>query len=246
MFIVNPYIYSAQFTNEKSLSFDGVDEYVNLSSTPSALVNTANFSFSVWLKRGGNDHGNIIGFATSATDTTSLLIDFRTSRYIYLVVSNGSQAYYRINDGTLGTGWNHVVGVFDGAGATNADRAKLYVNGVQDTGGTFTGTIPATTSSTSSQTYNTISTDQLVTFMNQSLDELAIFDYSLNSSQITSLYNSGVPTDLDNTSGVTAPVHWWRMGDGDTYPTITDVGTTGGNNGTMTNMEAGDIVTDTP
>jgi hypothetical protein len=36
------------------------------------------------------------------------------------------------------------------------------------------------------------------------------------------------------------------MGDGDTYPTITDVGTTGGNNGTMTNQEVGDIVSDVP
>ena len=78
------------------------------------------------------------------------------------------------------------------------------------------------------------------------LDEVSIFDYELTSGQVTSIYNSGTPTDLDNTSGVTAPVHWWRMGDGDTFPTITDVGTTGGNDGTMTNMESGDIVTDTP
>ena len=79
------------------------------------------------------------------------------------------------------------------------------------------------------------------------IDEVGFFDYSLTSGQVTSLYNSGVPTDLDNTSGVTAPVHWWRMGDGsDTITTINDVGTTGGNNGTPTNMEAGDIVTDTP
>lgn len=37
--------------------------------------------------------------------------------------------------------WVHIVGVFDGAGASNADRNKVYVNGVQKTCN-FSGTIP--------------------------------------------------------------------------------------------------------
>ena len=41
------------------------------------------------------------------------------------------------------------------------------------------------------------------------------------------------------------PEHFYPV-DGSTYPTINDLGETGGNNGTMTNMESGDIVTDTP
>ena len=38
---------------------------------------------------------------------------------------------------------------------------------------------------------------------------------------------------------------WWRMGDGDTFPTLTDNGS-GGNDGTMTNMSSGNIVEDVP
>lgn len=37
--------------------------------------------------------------------------------------------------------------VFDGAGATDADRLKLYINDVQQTGLTFSGTVPASISS---------------------------------------------------------------------------------------------------
>ena len=58
--------------------------------------------------------------------------------------------------------------------------------------------------------------------------------------EITTLSTS--PTvDLTDLS----PYFWSRMGDGDTYPTLTDHGS-GGNDATMVNMDASDIVTDTP
>ena len=40
------------------------------------------------------------------------------------------------------------------------------------------------------------------------------------------------------------PDHWWRMGDGDTFPTLTDVN--GGLDATMVNMTVADIVSDVP
>ena len=76
-------------------------------------------------------------------------------------------------------------------------------------------------------------------------DEFAIFDDVLTSSQVTDIYNSGVPTDL---SSIDYLVGWWRMGDPDgtsAYPTITDQ-STNSNDGTMTNMASGDITTDVP
>ena len=38
---------------------------------------------------------------------------------------------------------------------------------------------------------------------------------------------------------------WWRMGDGDTYPTLLD-NSTNGHNATMTEMSASNITTDVP
>ena len=52
------------------------------------------------------------------------------------------------------------------------------------------------------------------------------------SSNISSIYNSGVPNDISSLS----PLHWWRMGDNNsgTGTTITDQGS-GSNDGTLTN-----------
>ena len=76
---------------------------------------------------------------------------------------------------------------------------------------------------------------------NARIDEVAIWG-SDQSANISDIYNSGSTHDLDALT--TAPDHWWRMGDGDTYPVIQDnVGTA---HFVMYNMTAADIVTDAP
>ena len=85
--------------------------------------------------------------------------------------------------------------------------------------------------------------------MNGGIDEVSIWkDIILDADAVTQLYNSGAPIDLsadsgnyDNSGDLT---YWWRMGDGDTYPTIED--NEGSNDLTMTNMISGDIETDVP
>ena len=64
------------------------------------------------------------------------------------------------------------------------------------------------------------------------MDEVAIWN-SDRSADVSTIYNSGVPNNLNDLSN--APLSWWRCGDGDTSPTLTDNGT-GGENGTMTNF----------
>jgi hypothetical protein len=220
------------FTNEKSILFDGVDEYVSASNI-TALNSTTNFTISLWQEL----------FGQFGTNSNVIRVLSWIDNKLYVAVNNSLISTGNARGSTVFTTgqWYNIVISYDGGGVTNADKLKCYVDGSAETL-TFTGTIPTSTYTTSGGTgigYRTYYTDGYI-------DEVAVFDYTLNGTQITSIYNSGTPTDLDNTSGVTAPVHWWRMGDGDTYPTITDVGTTGGNNGTMTNMESGDIVSDTP
>ena len=76
-----------------------------------------------------------------------------------------------------------------------------------------------------------------------SVDELAIWG-SDQSSNASSIYNSGTPFDL-STLG-TPPAHWWRMGDGDTYPNLQDSGDTGGCVFVMYNMTSANIQNDVP
>ena len=78
-------------------------------------------------------------------------------------------------------------------------------------------------------------------FFDGLIDELSVFNTELSQSDVTAIYNSGTPNDISALN----PLSWWRMGDGDTFPTLTDNGS-GGNNGTMTNMTAGSITNDVP
>ena len=59
-------------------------------------------------------------------------------------------------------------------------------------------------------------------------DEVSYFDTTLSQSDVTTIYNGGVPNDLTSLS----PLSWWRFEGSGT--TATDSGS-GGNNGTLTN-----------
>jgi len=78
---------------------------------------------------------------------------------------------------------------------------------------------------------------------NCKVDELAIWD-SDQSSNVSDIYNSGTPFDLSTLTD--APRHWWRMGDGDTFPNLLDNGTAANCPFVMYNMTSADIVNDTP
>lgn len=237
------------FTNTKSLLFDGVDEYVDCGS-PTIVDGATNLSFSCWVKFNANALYAPFGYRGAsglAADIIHPLWQHTAGRLDFKI---GGGTVIGANGGLNSTGvWYHIVCVYDGTQGVNSDRADLYINGVS-TKASVTGTIGTSlgtfSGGASDRVFNIGKYNGITYEVNGYIDEVSIFDYTLTSGQVTSIYNSGVPTDLNNTSGVTAPVHWWRCGDGDTFPTINDVGTTGGNNGTMTNQEVGDIVTVTP
>jgi len=246
IFLINPQTFGgSSFTNEKSLLFDGVDEYVNCGQ-PTVFDGATNWSISYWVKfQTEGIGGHPIGYR-GASDVTN--IQFSYQHTIDAMDFKIGGAYQRTPTSSVLVGqWYHMVAVYDGTQGTNADRLKIYFDG---------SLVSVTTSGTFATAMGTLSGGiagrefRIGTYinleMNGYVDEVSIFDYSLDATQVSSLYNSGTPTDLDNTSGVSAPVHWWRMGDGDTFPTINDIGTGTTFNGTMTNMEAGDIVTDVP
>ena len=73
------------------------------------------------------------------------------------------------------------------------------------------------------------------------VDEVALWDTD-ETANVAAIYNSGTPHNL--ASLTSAPDHYWRMGDGDTFPTISDQITT--LDFTMFNMTAADFVNDVP
>ena len=76
------------------------------------------------------------------------------------------------------------------------------------------------------------------------IDEASIYSSALSNADVLAIYNGGAPTDIINTPQNATLTNWWRMGDVDAFPTLTDQ--RGTDDITLTNMIAGDIVTDAP
>jgi hypothetical protein len=77
------------------------------------------------------------------------------------------------------------------------------------------------------------------------IDEVSIWDAILTDTDISNIYNSGTPNNLAVHAKAANLQAWYRMGDGDTFPTVTD-NSSNTNDGTMNNMDSGDFVTDVP
>ena len=75
------------------------------------------------------------------------------------------------------------------------------------------------------------------------VDEVAVYNADVSSIS-SDIFANGTVVDLMSLS--IKPQHWWRMGDGDTYPYLQDNGTQANCIFQMYNMTAADIVSDVP
>jgi len=201
----------SSFTNTRSLSFDGTDDHTRLSSTISL---SGTFTLSAWLKPANisiANNTNIIGIEASNTDK----IGIRSASEVQVKLG-GSVNHIITGDGTnnFTTGaWQHILVVRVANG-----NVSFFRNGVAFGSPVSTNSITAT--------FDNIGKFNATNYSEYGLDEVAIFDTD-QSSNISSIYNSGIPGDLSSLS----PLHWYRFEEG-SGTTTTDSGT-GGNNGTI-------------
>jgi hypothetical protein len=214
------------FVNQYSVSFDGTNDYMEVSST--SLTNgLSNLTISFWLKRSINGNDNIFGNRSSGGINAQMY-----SNYLYFFITGDGYLKVPASTSTFSTNaWHHFALVFNGSGSSSADKAKAYIDGTEITQSTNTITGTTITSTTANLF---VGSDPLVTNAPWQglVDEFALINSALSSSDITSIYNSGVAADLSSYS----PIGWWSMGDNDsgTGTTITDQGS-GGNDGTLIN-----------
>ena len=215
------------FSNTYSLSLDGTDDYVALGN--SSALTPSNITVSLWFKASGSVGANNYLFAREGAIYGSYLLRYTNANKFNLFLSFGGGSFRAdITSGSTFTlpDWHHVAFTY------NPTNVKLYVDGVEEFSAAETRAIDYTPS-TSYGTDNTyIGKGTFADNAEGLIDEVAIFNSALSASDVTAIYNSGVPTDLTSYS----PVGWWRMGDNDggTGTTITDQGS-GGNDGTLTN-----------
>ena len=230
---------TASFSNTKSVDFDGVDDFVDCGQITS-LANASLFTISGWFNQTTLDQERFM-FGTYTSVTNLIACYTWSDGKMYIDLRNGAISYGQFDYSSVVTAgqWFHLAIVYNGSGVDNASKLKLYINGSLQTL-SYNLTIPTNTNATQGDFRIGCLENYTQEFLGN-IDELAIFNSELSASNVTNIYNSGTPTDLTSLS----PISWWRMGDGDTYPTLTDNGS-GSNDGTMTNMVSGDIVTDVP
>jgi len=232
------------FENTYSLDFDGVDDYISMTQTAAYTVT----SLSMWVKTtkvfgvnvrdslASNDsfnQGRDFVIADTPTSSNDAYIAMFAGAIIYGKIS--ASGGIPINDGN----WHHLVWTYDSTAGTSA-AINMYVDGANQY------SEAANTSFWAREIkYQYFSFPKLagVSYFEGNMDEVSIWDSVLSGADVITLYNSGVPTDLSSALAST-PDGWWRNGDGATYPTIPDE--IASNDGTMTNMIAGDIEADVP
>jgi hypothetical protein len=204
------------FSNQYSLDFDGTDDRIECSSL--TAYDNSDFSVSIWVKKTTSGLEYVIS-NSSATSKAGFDIIINSLNVNFQRRTRTKQAATGyISIGFSYNTWHHLVGTYND---TTGDL-KLYLDGVLKN-----------TSATTSDV-NTASVDLRIgcstvngLFFQGGIDEVSLFNSELSASDVTSIYNSGVPNDISSLS----PLSWWRFEEG-SGTTATDSGT-GGNNGTI-------------
>ena len=202
------------FDNTYSMAFDGIDDYVDCSNSGTFSFGDGTidspFSVSAWVKM--DDAARFRVFSKEDAGSAREWL-FSTSSGRQLLLNLYSQNDSAIKIGRL-TGvltsyvgsWIHICGTYDGSSSSSG--IKIYVNGVRsDTSDNNAGSYVAMQSNTGPF----IIGGGFSYYANGNIDEASVFNYELSASDVTSIYNSGTPNNLDDLS--TPPAAWYRMGE---------------------------------
>ena len=205
-----------------SSATDGVD-----CGDIAAMDGVVNLTISFWARRSASSRIVAVSKAAGANDRTGL--SPWSDGNIYWIICNGSNSYLRQTYSYTNDVWYHYTGWFDGGGVGNANRAKVYIDGVFQSPTQFVGTIPATTDTNAASFIAGIHNSG---GSNGDIGEVKVWGASLTANEIAQEYYGGNPRSEDLI--VYLPLGW-----GSPEPDLSG----NGHNGTLANSPT---VTDSP
>ena len=232
-------------TNTFSIIFDGVDETVVVSDHADFdFERTDSFSLSAWVKTSSATTQYVMSKQDNTANQRGYRLLALSSGELALILGNihpvGRIFVYATGSNIIDGIWHYVTITYDGTSL--ASGVNLYIDNVVQaktvTNDALAGTIQTLVA------FRIAGRESGSASWNGNIDEVSVWDKELTAGEVTSMHNAGVPTNLNQHSASASLVSWWRMGDGDIYPTLVDYANA--HNGTMINMEAGDIHTDVP
>lgn len=227
-------IYPYSGSNISSVALDGTDDYLSINSASELNFGDGSdlaFSISAWVYIDTLSNFTILTKGVYPS-TGQYHVRMTGGQKMQLVLYDGSAFQSCFIDQSLSTSqWYNFVFTYDGRGGTSAKNGILgYLNGNL-----------ASLSTSSSGSYSGMSSSSAPLYIGRNgnsysdglVDEVAMFDSVLSASNVTAIYNSGVPSDISSIN----PIAWWRMGDGiegGSGTTVYDMAGYG-NNATLTN-----------
>ena len=211
-----------------ALKFDGVDDYVNLGSSP-ALNLTGSMTISAWINTktiGGRE--DITADDTSAGGIGQWLLEVsRTASNGKLSFGWGGNSGLVLGSTVLSVNtWYHVVAVR--SGSSGAWTGTIYINGAVDVS---TGAIATNPGTQLGSSIGQLGVQNQFNF-NGSINDVRIYNRALSQAEITRLYKLK-KTALQGPDQ-TGMVGWWKMDEG--QGTVAGDSSGNRNSGTLSNM----------
>ena len=215
-----------------ALDFDATDDFITVGGA-SGIATTDSSSLSIWFKTTTtSSFKGLFGMDTTSLSFYSSIISTKSSGGVKIqVYLNGYKLVSpAINDGN----WHNLVLTYD----HSASLFKAY------TDGTETYSLTYSQASTGMNLKYIGGTYQNLYKWDGSLSNASLWNAALTSSQVSEIYNEGVPQNLLNHSAVSSLVSWWQLGSNSSWvnPDWTVLDEKGTNNGTSSNMGEDAIV----
>lgn len=186
--LVNGFTFSGNRSTGKynhSLSFDGIDDHVNLGTITELPAAAKERTISFWFKTNAfSNASDQCALSISSGAPGRSIVFYPRDQAMRVGFDSVS---YTTPTGVLATNqWHHIVLVIP-SGAAHTSDAKVYLNGEQ----------PSLTTSGTNQALNTPSQDIYVgsknnstMYFNGSIDDLRFFDRALSDIEVRALYGS--------------------------------------------------------
>ncbi len=192
-----------------SLNFDGSNDFVNISDPASGILDiTGQISISAWIKYTSGTYRAIVSKGAGSC-STNCPFDFYVSNTGNLtLVRSGAVVWYGVNSTTTVPAgqWVHVAATADG------QFIRTYINGIEQPGATIAGSQVSyiTPTANASAVRIGLRADSVTKMLGQ-IDDLRIYNYTRNNSQIIEDMNAGHPAPG---SPVGSAVTQWKFDEG--------------------------------
>jgi hypothetical protein len=174
-----------------ALTFTGASlSFLNITgiATQAKLSGLSKFTVAAFVKTTAGQRA-VFSYGTSGAFTTDILLGIQTGKLL-VQVNNGADGGAEVAY-TVPSGYFHYALVFDGTQTGNANRLKVYINGVLQTL-TFAYTVPATTGSPTGTRYTRVSSyggSAAGWYLIGSVAGIACYDKALSQADITSIFD---------------------------------------------------------